>query len=478
MKIYKLNLLLLAALLSVSFSASAYSQGGAGSTSSTESLESDIQEVESLIADLKEWLRRKKEEEVEGSPSESDQRIIKTRIWRSSSVNLTNAMADKVLANMSRILYDKDSPNDVSTKVRFVRDGNVQILPVGVPDVIYTQQDFHAVKRVGNGIKIVRSLRWCGRPLPTAIGCAEVGINEINVVAEPASNDDVVWVHEYGHNCGLNHRDDDSKAVMFPMASSSMRVVSESESLRFSSGPLESIVAIGDQDGSGGDRRVCADCDVTDESGEAPMPVEEFVKIDFIHGVPFSYAQKYGLGDAEKLLAMLRDFQANDDHLSKIVTVLCFIAEPSTKSALIDFINNKQISSENGLEAKNAALIHLGDFAAQTGDVSILGFLASIAKDANKQTEGLAEASFAALQRESLDVPEVSRVTQDAVKHELSTSASMGIALSGFDNAEELLKSIGEDPSTPTAVEAMIPEALETAEKVKKVGIQGFREGK
>lgn len=57
--------------------------------------------------------------------------------------------------------------------------------------------------------KIVRIINFCGIPSTNILGCAEVNGNSMMLVRRtPIASEAILWIHEYGHNMGLNHNTD------------------------------------------------------------------------------------------------------------------------------------------------------------------------------------------------------------------------------------------------------------------------------
>jgi hypothetical protein len=74
-------------------------------------------------------------------------------------------------------------------------------------NVIDTSSELNAV--IGNGVarvKVVADLNYCGGPGTNIIGCGNTPGNGIVVVRlGNLNNEGALWLHEYGHNCGLSH---------------------------------------------------------------------------------------------------------------------------------------------------------------------------------------------------------------------------------------------------------------------------------
>ena len=127
------------------------------------------------------------------------------QVSRFSTTPLTEARADEILTDMGGILQTQDGPTDVSCNVSFVRDGALGTFTTGSGS-INSQGDFVAVNGLPGNVKVVNQINWCGGLAPNIIGCAPVPGDSLVVVRFTANQEDILWVHEFGHNQGLSHR--------------------------------------------------------------------------------------------------------------------------------------------------------------------------------------------------------------------------------------------------------------------------------
>ncbi|MGE4605976.1 MAG: hypothetical protein AAEJ52_04470, partial [Myxococcota bacterium] len=87
----------------------------------------------------------------------------------------------------------------------------------------------------GDSVAIfVQDIRWCGAVAPNTIGCAPTPGNVFLVSLTANQNlRGMVIGHERGHNAGLEHRSNDSCAMMFPSAASSHGCLDQTEAKAF-----------------------------------------------------------------------------------------------------------------------------------------------------------------------------------------------------------------------------------------------------
>jgi hypothetical protein len=370
-------------------------------------------------------------------------RTVRVTVHRHSTVALTDAEADRILRDMGTVLQTSDSQSDIATPVQFVRNGPVRVLPQTVAATIQTQAQWNALMSAGTGVKVVRGIQWCSGPGGSIIGCAPVGSGTVNlaVVRFAANQEGILWAHEYGHNVGLGHRTDESRALMFPSIGSDHNVVNGAESARFLAGPL----AI-----TGAKLSEAAAC-----GGEAMHPpddVLDFVSQHWIEGVPHQEASQYTEEDARRLLGWLVDEpDEHEDFLPEIVTTLCYIGSELAVDPLIEFLESPR-AGEAVLRAKSAALIHLGDLAKETGSQTAVEFLTRVATDM-ETAKDLAEPQVQAM---------AASATVESLGAELAVSATLGLSLAGTRESEETISRLKDDPEVFAAVNQAAAEAAES----------------
>lgn len=135
-----------------------------------------------------------------------------------SASSLSNADADDILLDGYNILKYYNGSGDKGCNVRLARLGNVTTFTSG-DGSISSASEWGAL---ADGINFVNDIGWCGSLAPNILGCGTTPGKRIAVVNHSLS--DIIWVHEFGHNQGLTHRDE-SNVIMAPvMASGNKRV--------------------------------------------------------------------------------------------------------------------------------------------------------------------------------------------------------------------------------------------------------------
>jgi hypothetical protein len=393
-------------------------------------------------------------------------RTVQVTVQRHSTVALTDAEADRILGDMGTILQSDDSPADVATPVRFVRNGPVQLLPAAIPAAIQTEADLTALLNAGSGVKIVQAIRWCGGPGGSIIGCAPVGSPTVNLAAVrfTANQEGLIWVHEYGHNCGLGHRTDDLRAVMYPSVGADHNVVNSAESASYLAGPLAVTGAV-----------MASSC-LLGAAVQPPQDVRAFVSQHWIAGIPYEAASHYTEEDAKRLLEWLvNEPEQHEEFLPEIVTTLGFIGSELAVQPLIDFVQSPR-ASQAVFNAKNAALIHLGDLINKSGSQAAFAFLTTVAADtAAAKTLAVPRVDIAAAEA---GVAGVSAPGLEELAAELAVSASFGLALAGKPEAEQTLIKLAQDTKAFPAVKAAAAEAAALSQKMRAQGQAAYYSAK
>lgn len=395
------------------------------------------------------------------NPPGTDIRTVLVMVHRHPAVALSDADADRILADMSTALQTSDSPQDVATRVRFVRDGAVRTLPATIPGTIQTQAEWNALMAAGTGVKVVQSIRWCGGPGGSIIGCAPVGNPTVNlaVVRFTANQEGILWAHEYGHNAGNSHRNNDTRALMFPSIGADHNVVDATESGRFLAGPQAVTGAL-----------MKAACGCHGEAMKPPADIREFVSQHWFEGVPYEAAVQYSQADAQRLIEWLENEpEKHEEFLPEIVTTLCFIGSEIAVGPLIGFVEGP-LQSQAAFNAKNAALIHLGDLVHASGSRAAFDFLVRMATD--MASAKAVAAPRAALQTMEATANGLASATVDTVAAELAVSATFGLALSGTEEGQRLVEQLQSTPEAFSSVNLAAAEAASVAREVQAAGGQ------
>lgn len=145
------------------------------------------------------------------------------------SLALSDTHVDKVLADAALIARTNDGRGDRECPVPLTRWGT--LLPFDGPAIINTQADLQAVLAQPGQVKVVKEIHWCGgsRAL-NLLACTKIGGTSMVVarVSYFPRQESIVWLHEYAHMRGLDHRNDVG-AVMHATVQPSSTMLSKIE---------------------------------------------------------------------------------------------------------------------------------------------------------------------------------------------------------------------------------------------------------
>ncbi|MCA9069244.1 MAG: S1 family peptidase [Planctomycetaceae bacterium] len=381
-------------------------------------------------------------------PTDENQVVHNLQISRHTTTSLTNSDADTILADASSALQTNDGPGDVACNVRLQRNGNVTTFTVG-DGTIDSSFELNQVLQAPGWIKIVKEINWCGGPGNSIIGCAPVPGTSLAVVRFTSNQEGVLWLHEFGHNKGLSHRDE-AHAVMRPYIGTTHRRVNQDECnhYRATSAPAtsESYLAAA-------------------AAENEDVPVEEFVKRRYVHGLPWEQAAKYSSKqDVKKLVELLDQEQTAAWH-DNIVATLALSGNKKAVKPLLAFIESgKDELSDDAWRAKRTGVMLMGVLVNKTQNKKALKFLQQTAQQDNQ-----------AASEYEWTVP---GNNETAYRRErLATMAIWGLSLSGQDSAIETLEQLKNQLPTnfqDESGQAVVNEALAAAKKVKDVGVMNF----
>ena len=147
-------------------------------------------------------------------PPPSPQAVIhQLQVNHHTAIPITEAEADQILGDGTNVIQTGNGPGDVPCAVELVRTGGIGTFPA--PRFINSSADMDAAELLPGQVQVVDQINWCGGFSPNIIGCASVPGNSLVVVRFNPNLEGILWLHEFGHNKGRNHRNDQN-AVMAP----------------------------------------------------------------------------------------------------------------------------------------------------------------------------------------------------------------------------------------------------------------------
>jgi hypothetical protein len=143
---------------------------------------------------------------------------------------MNDLQLDWNLNRASTAAGEVDFAEDVGCCIRVSRSGSAGTFGISGDgrDTIDSESELLAV--LGNSasrVKVVNLISYCSGPGTNIVGCAFRPGNAMAVV-RTANNEGLLWLHEYGHNAGLEHNND-NRYVMYSQLSSSARALTVAE---------------------------------------------------------------------------------------------------------------------------------------------------------------------------------------------------------------------------------------------------------
>jgi hypothetical protein len=151
---------------------------------------------------------------------------------------MTATRLDDVLREGTRRAAKADYSDDVACCTRVARSGPGGTFGAhgdGLDSVNDATTLNSVLSRSAGRAKVVKVINYCGSPGTNIIGCSYKPGNGMVVVRLSSLVDEaILWVHEYGHNLGLDHSLD-ARAIMFGSDNGGNNVLALSECSKFHS---------------------------------------------------------------------------------------------------------------------------------------------------------------------------------------------------------------------------------------------------
>lgn len=194
------------------------------------------------------------------------------------------------------------------------------------------------------------------------------------------------------------------------------------------------------------------------------VDVRDFVRQAFVHGVPYEEASSYGALVVPTLLAMLED-PAEQEYWTNIVGVLGMIGDDRAVEPLIAFAASRtaETLSPAQYRAKSSVPLALGYLVNKAGNQRALSYLIQGLNPAVWSQRGVTW-------RSPYHATDLERGLQ------LTTSAVLGLAVSGSPAAAQALRALQGDTSTTgkqlqAQVGPVVSDALQTHAQIVRVGL-------
>jgi hypothetical protein len=371
--------------------------------------------------------------------------------------SITNSEAKTILAWMSQMI-------EASSECKippFVLKGEIRQISAGT-GVIRTQNNYNYWNSQPENIKIVLMIQFCdGAPIAdaTVLGCAGDNRSRMSFIAVKRNrNNHKIWLHEFGHNCGLAHVDNIMKVMNSGISMDSMHPeyntqVDIGECENYVKGPIGTGPA-GKASTAKENQAV-----IDEQPQQKQMKLEEFVRTAWIDGIPYDQALSYKSDqDAVKTLITMLENSKEEEHWPNVIATLCYIGDNTLVERLSAFFREGDGKlSPDAYRAKNAVLIHFGDILGRTKSNAALNFL----------QESVSERGIWAYRQKWTGPRGRLENDNDEV---LTHSALLGLAVSGDPRALEKLENIRRNKEIVEATKEVIGDLVELNKRVAKIG--------
>lgn len=372
--------------------------------------------------------------------------IYDLQMVRFPNTSISDSEADQLFGEATDFITTSNSQEDVACAITFNRVGSILVNTSGDGSIDDASEELAAFLAPGQ-VKLVNRINFCGTMRP-ALGCAPVPGRSFIFTKE--EDEVTTFVHEFGHNRGLEH-DSDPNSLMYEYGGSQAINISQNQCNAFKG--LSAFIV--------GDGPLASNQPVENIS------IEEFVRRSYFEGVPFDKVQEYGSTVVPQLLEMLKD-QREKPHWSNIVVTLGMIGDIKAFDPMVAFIEkNSPIQTEQHYNARTNAILSLGYLLNATNNDRILDYLKnSLSPDIwnKRKIEGTAKYQSNAAER-NLDY---------------SKYAIFGLALAGTPKAKEVLETMSqpitrvENSIFQLKYSNVIRSALIENEKIHRQGLKKY----
>lgn len=379
--------------------------------------------------------------------------LLPVHVVRHGNVAISNSEVDLVIASATRVVAVADYSGDVGARVSIQREGAVASSNA-FPCTIASRADYDAAfaataadaLSVKRKLAVVCRINWCGSLSPGIIGCGDQPGTRFMQVRHTRSLEGILTAHEYGHTKNLGHRNDET-AVMNPYIVSTALGLNGSEAAAYGSTSLHAFTG--------------------QVSSTAALPLKEFVKQTFPHGVPYAEAKAYGATALPALRGMLAD-PALTPHWPNIVIVMGINGDKSTFAVL-----------RKHLERKGEGILQLGDYDSRIFALAAMGYNANNLKPGNQNIIKYLTASTDPKTWQAKKLkwrsPSHAVPTEAAVTDDLVGQAILGLALSGDQKAAAALEAMIANPAKAAVMTApALQESLSSNRSIASKGLVAY----
>lgn len=393
--------------------------------------------------------------------------IYDLQVVRFPQATVNSQSVSSLFSEVSTLLQTDSGDNDVACDVTFNRVGNIISYSTGDGSIDSATELSEALNSPGQ-VKVVNQINYCsGDMKPGILGCANTPGRSFIFVR--GQGEHVTVAHEFGHNRGLNHNENDITSLMYPSA--------EPESLNINQQACNVLLGLSAKTKARFTKPVAKVLENTTNVFKSPaktkqpsnsiISVEKFVRRIYFEGIPYGQAIKYGRSDITQLIRMLHN-PREKRYWSNIVVTLGMTGSKHAIRPLVAFINDSSHNlTQEIYNAKTSAIMSLGYILNATKDPSVLKYL----------TQSLTPSIWEArkIQGTAKYQSSVSERNMDFSKY-----AVLALALSGTREANDALKVLQSpnaskrNPKFTIQYAELINDALNENKKISVKGLHNY----
>ena len=200
------------------------------------------------------------------------------------------------------------------------------------------------------------------------------------------------------------------------------------------------------------------------ESEREQVPIEDFVRRTYIHGLPYQETAAYGSSVLSKLREMLAD-PAEAEHWSNVVVALCILGGERELETIQNFIG------ENGSEALSRA-----SYAAKTNAITALGYFV-FRTESREALDYLKQGLEPSTWSERIHWQSPYHSSPEERNVQLAQMSVMALALSGHPEGRAALEDLKTEATRSggiSEINNLLDEAIETNAFVRREGLARY----
>lgn len=393
--------------------------------------------------------------------------IYDLQFVRFPNATISTQSASSIFSNASTLLQTDSGLNDVACNISLNSVGNIINYSSGDGSIDSASELTEAFNAPGQA-KVVNQINYCTAQMqPGILGCASTPGRSFIFIR--GQNEDATVAHEFGHNRGLNHNENDATSLMYPSAEPESLNINQQECNRFlgisaATNALHSKLKAKVLEKA---TQVFQASAKNQQANNSSITVEDFVRKIYFEGIPYAQASKFGMADIRRLTRMLRD-PREKHYWSNIVITLGMTGNKHAFEPIVAFINASTADfSQDIYNAKSSAIMSLGYILNATNDPRVLKYLIQSLQPSVWQTrkiQGIAKYQSSVNQRDM----------------DFSKYAVLALAISGTEEANKALKNLQspnaakQNPKFTTQYAELIKDALKENQKISAQGLGAY----